>query len=99
MFQNIAPRRFVFSIILISSFIWITLFNLDEADKLFSEIQQQLSDGLGWLIILLANGFLVFGSSTSLPGGHQVDGVPPASSYYMFQTGGKPSTWFRRWHS
>ncbi|MFL2717874.1 MAG: BCCT family transporter [Gammaproteobacteria bacterium] len=60
MFQNIAPRRFVFSIILISSFIWITLFNLDEADKLFSEIQQQLSDGLGWLIILLANGFLVF---------------------------------------
>ena len=60
MFQNIAPRRFVFSIILISTFIWITLFNLDEADKLFSEIQQQLSDGLGWLIILLANGFLVF---------------------------------------
>ena len=38
----------------------MTLFNLDEADKLFSEIQQQLSDGLGWLIILLANGFLVF---------------------------------------
>ena len=60
MFQNIAPRRFVFSIILISTFIWMTLFNLDEADKLFSEIQQQLSDGLGWLIILLANGFLVF---------------------------------------
>jgi choline/glycine/proline betaine transport protein len=26
----------------------------------FAEIQQQLSDGLGWLIILLANGFLVF---------------------------------------
>lgn len=60
MFQNIAPRRFVFSIILISTFIWITLLNLDEADKLFSEIQQQLSDGLGWLIILLANGFLIF---------------------------------------
>jgi choline/glycine/proline betaine transport protein len=33
---------------------------LNEADKLFAEIQQQLSDGLGWLIILLANGFLVF---------------------------------------
>ena len=60
MFQNIAPRRFVFSIILILTFFWINLFNLDEADKLFSEIQQQLSDGLGWLIILLANGFLVF---------------------------------------
>jgi choline/glycine/proline betaine transport protein len=60
MFQNIAPRRFIFSIILISAFIWITLVNLNEADKLFAEIQQQLSDGLGWLIILLANGFLVF---------------------------------------
>ena len=60
MFQNIAPRRFIFSIILISVFIWITLVNLSEADKLFAEIQQQLSDGLGWLIILLANGFLVF---------------------------------------
>ncbi len=60
MFKNIAPRRFVFSIILIAAFIWITLINLNEADKLFAEIQQQLSDGLGWLIILLANGFLVF---------------------------------------
>ncbi len=60
MFKNIAPRRFVFSIILISAFIWITLVNLNEADKLFAQIQQQLSDGLGWLIILLANGFLVF---------------------------------------
>ena len=60
MFKNIAPRRFVFSIVLISAFIWTTLVNLNEADKLFAEIQQQLSDGLGWLIILLANGFLVF---------------------------------------
>ena len=60
MFKNIAPRRFVFSIILISAFIGITLLNLSEADKLFAAIQQQLSDGLGWLIILLANGFLVF---------------------------------------
>ena len=60
MFKNVAPRRFVFSIILISTFIGITLFNLNEADKLFADIQQQLSDGLGWLIILLANGFLAF---------------------------------------
>ena len=27
---------------------------------MFADIQQQLSDGLGWLIILLANGFVVF---------------------------------------
>ena len=60
MFKNIAPRRFVFSIILIAGFISLTLYNLSEADRLFADIQKQLSDGLGWLIILLANGFLVF---------------------------------------
>ena len=60
MFKNIAPRRFIFSIFLIAGFIALTLYNLSEADKLFADIQKQLSDGLGWLIILLANGFLVF---------------------------------------
>ena len=60
MFKNIAPRRFLFSIILIFGFIGITLYNLSDADRLFADIQQQLSDGLGWLIILLANGFVVF---------------------------------------
>ena len=60
MFKNIAPRRFLFSIILIFGFIGLTLYNLTDADRLFAEIQQQLSDGLGWLIILLANGFVVF---------------------------------------
>ena len=60
MFKNIAPRRFIFSIILIFGFIGLTLYNLSDADRLFADIQQQLSDGLGWLIILLANGFVVF---------------------------------------
>ena len=60
MFKNIAPRRFLFSVILIFVFIGLTLYNLSDADRLFADIQQQLSDGLGWLIILLANGFVVF---------------------------------------
>ncbi len=60
MFKNIAPRRFLFSIILIFGFIGLTLYNLSDADRFFADIQQQLSDGLGWLIILLANGFVVF---------------------------------------
>ncbi len=60
MFKNIAPRRFLFSIILIVGFIGLTLYNLSDADRLFADIRQQLSDGLGWLIILLANGFVVF---------------------------------------
>ena len=60
MFTNIAPKRFLFSLFLISLFIGITLVNLTEADKLFSGIQEQLSNSLGWLIILAANAILVF---------------------------------------
>ena len=60
MFKNIAPKRFLFSLFLISTFIGITLVNLTEADKLFSGIQEQLSNSLGWLIILAANAILVF---------------------------------------
>jgi len=60
MFKNIAPKRFLYSLLLISAFIGITLFNLTEADKLFSGIQEQLSNSLGWLIILAANAILVF---------------------------------------
>ena len=50
----------MFSLLLMSAFIGITLFNLSEADQLFRAIQRQLSDSLGWLIILAANGFLIF---------------------------------------
>ena len=60
MFTNIAPKRFLLSLFLISVFIGITLVNLTEADKLFSGIQEQLSNSLGWLIILAANAILVF---------------------------------------
>ena len=60
MFKNIAHKRFLYSLFLISAFIGITLFNLTEADKLFSGIQEQLSNSLGWLIILAANAILVF---------------------------------------
>ena len=60
MFKNIAPKSFLFSLLLISAFIGITLVNLTEADKLFSGIQEQLSNSLGWLIILAANAILVF---------------------------------------
>ena len=60
MFKNIAPKRFLFSLFLISTFIGITLINLTEANELFSGIQEQLSNSLGWLIILAANAILVF---------------------------------------
>ena len=59
MFTKIAPKRFLFSIFLITTFIGLTLTNLKEADQLFADIQNQISDSLGWLIILLTNVFLV----------------------------------------
>lgn len=60
MFTNIAPKRFTFSILLILAFVGIILFNLNEADALFQSIQTKLSDSLGWFIILVANGILIF---------------------------------------
>ena len=60
MLKNIAPKRFLFSLFLISVFIGITLVNLTEANKLFLGIQEQLSNSLGWLIILAANAILIF---------------------------------------
>ena len=60
MLKNIAPKRFLFSLFLISAFIGITLINLTEADKLFAGIQEQLSNSLGWLIILAANAIVIF---------------------------------------
>ena len=60
MLKNIAPKRFLFSLFLISTFIGITLINLAEADKLFAGIQEQLSNSLGWLIILAANAIVIF---------------------------------------
>src|SRR6056300_1585201 len=60
MFTNIAPKRFTFSILLILAFVGIILFNLNEADTLFQSIQTKLSDSLGWFIILVANGILIF---------------------------------------
>ena len=60
MFKNIAPKRFLFSILVITSFIGITLANLNQADSLFANLQKEISDNLGWLIILAANAILIF---------------------------------------
>ena len=60
MLKNIAPKRFLFSLFLIAGFIGITLINLNEAERLFTEIREQLSNSLGWFIILAANAILVF---------------------------------------
>ena len=60
MFTNIAPKRFFISLALISVFVLWTLTNLDFASQLFAKTQDTISSSLGWMVILAANGFLLF---------------------------------------
>ena len=58
--QNISKSRFLFSVSLILFITAIVSTNSDVSEALFLQIQSFLSDYFGWLIIVLANGFLIF---------------------------------------
>jgi len=58
--NNIAPRRFFISLILIAVFVVWTLSNLEFASQLFVKLQQDISNSLGWFVILAANCFVLF---------------------------------------
>ena len=60
MLKDIAPKRFFISLALISLFVFWTLTNLEFASQLFLQTQSRISDSLGWMVILAANGFLLF---------------------------------------
>jgi len=60
MFKSIDYKRFFISFFLISTFIGITLVNLDTANNLFNSTQSFIANNFGWLIVLSANGFLIF---------------------------------------
>ena len=60
MSQSIDYKRFFISLFLISVFIGIALINLDTASNLFNSTQSFIANNFGWLIILSANGFLIF---------------------------------------
>ena len=60
MLKSIDYRRFFISILVISTFVGITLVNLDAASIVFNSTQSFIANNFGWLIILCANGFLVF---------------------------------------
>ena len=60
MFKDIDYKRFFISLFLISTFIGITLVNLDTANNLFNTTQSFIANNFGWLIVLSANGFLIF---------------------------------------
>ena len=60
MFKSIDYKRFFISLFLISTFIGVTLVNIDSASNLFNSAQSFIANNFGWLIILSANGFLIF---------------------------------------
>ena len=60
MFKYIAPRRFFTSLLLIVFFVSWTLANLGYATQLFNTAQTEISNSLGWLVILAANVFVIF---------------------------------------
>ena len=58
--NNISKPRFLTSVILILSITIIVSLNSALSKEFFLELQVFLSKYLGWMIILLANGFLIF---------------------------------------
>tara|TARA_B100001057_G_scaffold163367_1_gene164019 strand:+ start:336 stop:1826 length:1491 start_codon:yes stop_codon:yes gene_type:complete len=58
--KNISQSRFFLSIILLSIITTIVSLNSDISESFFLDLQASLSRYLGWMIILIANGFVVF---------------------------------------
>ena len=58
--NNLNKPRFLISTILLALITSIVYLNLEASSVFFSSTQLLLSEYLGWLIILIANGFLIF---------------------------------------
>ena len=58
--NNINKPRFLSSVFLLTLITGIVYSNLSASAELLSQTQTFLSEYLGWFIILIANGFLIF---------------------------------------
>tara|TARA_B100001175_G_scaffold210720_1_gene178992 strand:- start:15323 stop:16813 length:1491 start_codon:yes stop_codon:yes gene_type:complete len=58
--NNISKPRFIISVLLILGITIVVSLNSSVSKELFLELQIFLSKYLGWMIIVLANGFLIF---------------------------------------
>jgi len=58
--KNLNKPRFLISVLLLIIVTSIVYLNLDASSTFFSSTQLFLSEYLGWLIIVIANGFLIF---------------------------------------
>jgi choline/glycine/proline betaine transport protein len=58
--KNLNKPRFLISVFLLLFITTVVYLNLDASSAFFSSTQLLLSEYLGWLIIVIANGFLIF---------------------------------------
>ena len=58
--NNLNKPRFLISSLLLVLITSVVYANLETSSSFFSSTQLLVSEYLGWLIILIANGFLVF---------------------------------------
>ena len=58
--NNISKARFLISVFLISVITAVVSLNSDISESFFLDLQTFLSKYLGWMIIILANGFVIF---------------------------------------
>jgi Choline-glycine betaine transporter len=58
--NNLSKPRFITSILLLSLITAIVSLNSDISQSFFLDLQAFLSKYLGWMIILIANGFVIF---------------------------------------
>ena len=58
--KNLNKPRFLISVFLLLFITTVVYLNLDVSSAFFSSTQLLLSEYLGWLIIIIANGFLIF---------------------------------------
>ncbi len=58
--HNISKPRFLISVLLISLITAMVSLNSDISESFFLDLQTFLSKYLGWMIIILANGFVIF---------------------------------------
>ena len=58
--NNISRPRFILSVLLLGFITVLVSLNSDISESFFLDLQTYLSKYLGWMIIILANGFVVF---------------------------------------
>ena len=58
--NNLSKPRFIISVLLISIITAVVSLNSDISESFFFDLQAVLSKYLGWMIIALANGFVIF---------------------------------------